>query len=133
MKFQTLFLMLFFIGFWGVEQLMENPVLPAKIEFGRGPNCDGRGTCSVTGVDSSAANAFFFFDDQGRLQMELKKGAFPKEQLEQQFENKTFQVPEAVLLEQGLMQKLQKDTSYTIPAGVYPVVEDSVRVLVIFE
>ena len=127
MNFSGQFLTLFFItmmGFGRGAQISENPVLGVKIEFGRGPNCDGRGTCSVSDPGSGKANAVFYFDEAGRLQMELKKDEIPKEKIDLQIESDKYQVPEDFIIEKLLMQKLQIDTSYTVKAGAYPMSAD---------
>ena len=129
-------LALFFLSISGTLSLagsLNPPVLSVKIEFGRGPHCDGRGTCAIDEMEAENANAKFFFDDLGRLHMALKKNAFPESELEQQFENDLFYVPDDFPIEYELMQKLQKDAAYLIQAGAYPMNENSSWFEVIFQ
>lgn len=129
------FLTIFFLTVSGavpVTTSLNNPVLKVQIEFGRGPHCDGRGTCSVVEDRTDSANAMFYFDGQGKLHLEIKKAAFPSAKLSQQFEDSLFQQSERFMIPQELMQKLQVDSSYQIKTGTYPIKQDSNRFEVIF-
>ena len=129
------FLTLFFLGASGLfpsAPIGEAPRLNVLIELGRGPNCDGRGTCSIEATTDSLANAVLYFDETGKLHMKLKKSAFAKTKLDQQMENDFFQVPSDFLIPTELLQQLEKDTSFQIKSGAYRVRQDDKEIHVTF-
>lgn len=115
---------------------------PLRVEnkMGRGPNCTGRGLCSLTTEkpDSKSSTADFssdiFIDKQGRLVMQISREDLTVEMISEQFKNNQliltdeFELPAELTKGMGV-----KDDYSTIPAGNYPVEITDDEVIITFD
>jgi hypothetical protein len=113
----------------GIAQSFAGPIITVSVEFGRKPDCTGRGICRVT-VGGSWKNTLQIDNNTGNLLMVVQKSSLTAANLDQ-FANGVFEVGADYLLPAELCEKLETE-SFTIRRGNYTVTETSGQYTVLF-
>ncbi len=125
----------FFYSFRTAKQPTEVvDTVDVNIEFGRGPNCISRGTCSITESTDSREGEVpegrgrIYFDQESRLVLEIAKASMEEGVLNEQFAEKLLEFNKDLDLPQEIFQKLRRPnlvrSHAKIQAGKYEVEED---------
>lgn len=71
----------------------QQTIIYAQATFGRGPNCTGRGLCSLDEISQLIAgnnNSEIYLNDSGRICIEVNKSAISVTEAQQQFVRDSF-------------------------------------------
>jgi hypothetical protein len=111
-------------------QSFAGPIITLTVEFGHGPNCEGRGICKITVTGSRSVTANIN-DNTGNLEISFAKSVMQKGIYETQFINGTFEVPESYELSEDVCSKLGIE-KFTVKKGKYKVIETKSEYSIVF-
>jgi hypothetical protein len=106
------------------------PIITISVEFGHGPNCEGRGICRIT-VGGSRSITANINDNTGNLEMSFAKNGTQKGIYETQFINGFYEVPASYELPAEVCSKLGIE-KFTVKKGKYKVIETKSLYSVVF-
>lgn len=113
-------------------ETFAGPIITLSIEFGRGPDCTGRGLCKITVGGTMKSITANINDNSGNLELVIMKSSNSASVYESQFINGVFEVPVAYTLSSDVCSKLGVD-KFTIKTGKYQIVETRSQYKIIFQ
>lgn len=124
-----------FYSFRATDRVVVDAV-DVDIEFGRGPDCSNRGTCSITESSGNSreselpeGSGKLYFDASGHLVLEIAKSSLKDGIMAEQFAENLFEFDKDLNLPAEIFGKLNQPqrsrTHAKIKAGKYKVVEEA--------
>jgi hypothetical protein len=126
------FFVLICLGLIFLPSANEAPIIEeiraeVNIKFGRGPNCTGRGSCSLAQPDGKQNTTFdssgeLYVNAGGNLVLEIDKSSMTVQMMEEQFVEGMFLMEENLVIPESLGEAINSGPSGSvIQAGIYPV------------
>ncbi len=125
-------ILLAIVVFSAIAAIPRQPQPDASIGFGRGPNCIGRGVCSVQddpptgGGDENGSSEEARYPVQlsvlgnGHLLLTIEKADLPNQLLLDQFPVGKLMITDGFTIDDKVARRIGRSGEYYVPAGNYP-------------